>query len=201
MVRDRGSEWLRRHLDDPATRAAVDAITAEMQQMDRTEEEEELARWAEDDDREIHPGRGTSGPASQSAARALLRSAQNQHWVVTIRYPDDGVEVATMDCWENALADLDTSVARVPSDATIEVRLHVTCSSEDQAIAAAVARAAGVIALAPSATAADLGEPLVQPATLTGPAPRPTLQPRDNVDAGELLERLRDEDGPSTTGV
>jgi prevent-host-death family protein len=39
-----------------------------------------------------------------------------------------------------------------------------------------------------------IGAGRVQPATLTGPAPRPTLPMRDGVDAGELLERLRDEE-------
>lgn len=45
----------------------------------------------------------------------------------------------------------------------------------------------------------ECGSPLlvagrVQPATLTDPAPRPTLRIHDGVDAGELLERLRDEE-------
>lgn len=31
----------------------------------------------------------------------------------------------------------------------------------------------------------------VQPATLTGPAPRPTIPAHDGLDAGALLERLR----------
>lgn len=75
-MRDRGGEFLRRHLADPATRAAVEAITAEMRQMYRAEQEEQLTRWAEADDREIHPGRGTSGPASQAAARTLLHNAE-----------------------------------------------------------------------------------------------------------------------------
>lgn len=38
-----------------------------------------------------------------------------------------------------------------------------------------------------------IGAGRVQPATLTGPAPRPTVPIRAEVDAGELLERLRDE--------
>ena len=97
-------------------------------------------------------------------------------------------EMATMDGWEGALADLDAAVARVPSDATVELRLHVAGSAEDQAIATAAARAAEVIALTPTAITAHPEKPLVQP------APRPTLRPRDNVDAGELLENLRDED-------
>lgn len=159
-MRDRGGEFLRRHLADPATRAAVEAITAEMRQMDRSKKEEQLTRWAEASEREIHPGRGTSGPASQAAARKLLRNAEERHyWVVTVSYPDPGVEMATMDGWEDDLADLDAAVARVPGDATVELRLHVVCSSEDQAIATAVARAAEVIALAPTATAAHPEDP------------------------------------------
>lgn len=39
-----------------------------------------------------------------------------------------------------------------------------------------------------------IGAGRVQPATLNGPAPRPKLQMRESVDAGELLERLRDDD-------
>ncbi|GEM_PF-81998 len=76
MVRDRGGEFLRRHLADPATRAAVEAITAEM--LDRADQEEQITRWAEAGEREIHPGRGTSGPASQAAARTLLRNAEER---------------------------------------------------------------------------------------------------------------------------
>jgi hypothetical protein len=34
-----------------------------------------LADWAESDEREIHPERGESGPASQAATRELLRRA------------------------------------------------------------------------------------------------------------------------------
>ena len=34
----------------------------------------------------------------------------------------------------------------------------------------------------------------VQPATVHGPAPRPTIPMRDNVDAGELLERMRNDE-------
>lgn len=129
------------------------------------EQEEQLTRWAEAGDREIHPGRGTSGPASQAAARTLLHNAEERHyyWVVTISYPDAGLEMATMDAWENGLADLDAAVARVPSNDTVELRLHVVCSSEDQAIATAVARAAEVIALAPTATAAHPEEPPRRP--------------------------------------
>lgn len=149
MVRDRGGEFLRRHLADPATRAAVEAITAEMRRA------EQLTRWAEAGEREIHPGRGTSGPASQAAARTLLRNAEERHyWVVTLSYPDAGLEMATMDGWEDALADLDAAVARVPSDAAVELRLHVASSSEDQAIATATARAAEVVALTPTTAAA-----------------------------------------------
>lgn len=39
-----------------------------------------------------------------------------------------------------------------------------------------------------------IGAGRVQPATSSGPAPRPMLAMRDDIDAGELLERLRDED-------
>lgn len=39
-----------------------------------------------------------------------------------------------------------------------------------------------------------IGAGRVQPATLSGPAPRPTLSMRDDIDAGELMERLRAED-------
>ena len=109
----------------------------------RTEAEERLTRWAEAEDREIDPGRGTSGFASQSASRALLRRAQQLHWVVTISYPDTGVAMATMDGWEDALADLDTTVARVPADAAIALRMHV----EDAAIAIAAKRAGEVTGL------------------------------------------------------
>lgn len=113
----------------------------------RTEAEERLTRWAEAEDREIDPGRGTSGFASQSASRALLRRAQQLHWVVTISYPDTGVAMATMDGWEDALADLDTTVARVPADAAIALRMHVVCSTEDAAIAIAAKRAGEVTGL------------------------------------------------------
>lgn len=99
------------------------------------------------DDREIDPGRGTSGFASQSASRALLRRAQQLHWVVTISYPDAGVAMATMDGWEDALADLDTTVARVPDDAAIALRLRVVCSTEEAAIATATKRAGEVTGL------------------------------------------------------
>lgn len=34
----------------------------------------------------------------------------------------------------------------------------------------------------------------VQPATVHGPAPRPTIPKRDGLDAGTLLERLRSEE-------
>jgi antitoxin (DNA-binding transcriptional repressor) of toxin-antitoxin stability system len=34
----------------------------------------------------------------------------------------------------------------------------------------------------------------VQPATLAGPAPRPTVTMHDNLDAGALLQRLRAEE-------
>lgn len=36
-----------------------------------------------------------------------------------------------------------------------------------------------------------IGTGLVQPATLHGLAPRPTVPMRDGIDAGELLERMR----------
>lgn len=39
-----------------------------------------------------------------------------------------------------------------------------------------------------------IGAGRIRPATLTGPAPRPTLPMRGDVEAGELLERLRGED-------
>lgn len=35
-----------------------------------------LSAWAESEQREIHPESGTSGPASQAAAREMLRRAQ-----------------------------------------------------------------------------------------------------------------------------
>lgn len=38
-----------------------------------------------------------------------------------------------------------------------------------------------------------IGTGRVQPATLSGPAPRPTLPMHGDADAGELLERLREE--------
>lgn len=36
-----------------------------------------------------------------------------------------------------------------------------------------------------------IGAGRVQPATLAGPPPRPTVPMRDEVDSGELMERLR----------
>lgn len=67
--------------------------------------------------------------------------------MVTIGYPDTGVAMATMDGWEDALADLDTTVARVPADAAIALRLRVVCSTEDAAIAIAAKRAGEVTGL------------------------------------------------------
>lgn len=37
-----------------------------------------LSAWAESEQREIHPKRGASGPASQAAAREMLRRAQSE---------------------------------------------------------------------------------------------------------------------------
>lgn len=186
-VRDRGGEYLARL--DPAMRADVEAIVAEMREADaaerkraawdaatRWDRDRDLTRWAEADDRDIHPARGSSGSDSQLAARGMLGNAGgDRHWVVKLGYADEGVEMATMDRWEELLADLDAAAARVPAG-LVELYLHVVCPTREQAWAVAAQRARAVTGLSPSAATA-------------GEARSP-----ESLEAGELLERLREEE-------
>ncbi|HPZ95792.1 MAG TPA: type II toxin-antitoxin system prevent-host-death family antitoxin [Mycobacterium sp.] len=53
---------------------------------------------------------------------------------------------------------------------------------------------ARIVPVATDPLAALIGSGAVRPATLHGPAPRPTVEMRGTVDAGEVLERMRDEE-------
>ena len=78
-------------------------------------------------------------------------TSRSSVWVVTLSYPDAGLDMTSMDAWEVALCGLEASVSRVPAAGIVDVRLHVASSSAKQAVAAAVARSSDVIGLDPLA--------------------------------------------------